>query len=60
MSKADVYKQILNIAYHSKGALTFTDLYNLPVRVRQMYMSEIQNYIDEQNKTNRRSLRRRR
>jgi len=47
--KLDVYKQLLNISYNSKGSLSFTEVYNLPVYVRRIYIDEIQKYIKEEN-----------
>ena len=45
-----LYKQILNLAYYSRGSLTFTEVYNLPTTVRELYFAEITSYIEKENK----------
>ena len=45
-----MYKQLINLAFYSRGSLTFIDAYNLPIALRQLYISQINNFVSEENK----------
>tara|TARA_B100000287_G_scaffold397623_1_gene414393 strand:+ start:44 stop:289 length:246 start_codon:yes stop_codon:yes gene_type:complete len=46
--KSQIHEQIFQIGFNSKGLLSFSELYNMPIYLRKFYMQRlIKHYEDE-------------
>ena len=46
LHKAD---QIFDLTYHSKGAFSYTEVYNMPVYMRSYYIRKLSKLFEDQN-----------
>ena len=50
-----LHKQIFQMAYHSGGGFTFTEIYNLPIWMRRFYFKELEDQIKKENDAQKRA-----
>ena len=48
--KRDIHEQIFQIIFYSKGGFTFSEIYNLPVYLRQFYFKRLIKEYQEEKK----------
>ena len=48
--KLNVADQIFDLTYHSKGAFSYTEVYNMPVYMRLYYIRKLNKLFEDQNK----------
>ena len=48
--KKDIHEEIFQIGLNSKGMLSFTELYNMPVYLRTFYLKRLSKYYKDQEK----------
>lgn len=46
--KLDVHRAIFNLVTHGKGGWSWKDVYNLPIWLRNFYISELMDYTEKQ------------
>jgi hypothetical protein len=55
----NLYNQLFDFVYYSKGAFSLTEMRNLPIAVRNHYVRRLSKIIEERNEQIQRSNRRR-
>ena len=53
LQKAD---QIFDLTYHSNGAFSYTEVYNMPVYMRTYYIRKLNKLFEDQNKEHEKAM----
>ena len=46
--KPEIHEQIFQLIFHSKGGITFSDAYNLPIYLRTFYLKRLQTFYKKE------------
>jgi hypothetical protein len=46
--KPEIHEQIFQLILHSKGGITFSDAYNLPIYLRHFYLRRLQTFYKKE------------
>ena len=46
--KPAIHDQIFSLCYHGKGGFNYTEVYNMPVYLRQFYIKKAQQFYDSE------------